>query len=290
MTWKSVGRKDFRDSLRSRWLWAVTVLFVVIFSVLPVRSLVQPTGPNIPNTDQYAYLMKQVTAALVPITSIVIGYAAVTGERESGTLKLMLSLPHSREDVVLGKVLGRSGVVGVSILIGFFVAAIILLISGLHFLFVDYILFALLTLLYGLVFVGLSVGISAAAKTGRRAMAASISLYIVFLVLWSTIAKGIGNVLTGNGMGFAGKTQVVLFIRLFNPMTAYKTLVDTILLSNQHAARVVLFNRFIQSSVNQVLRRPLPLYFSDAAVIIYLLFWLFIPVAIGYSVFDRAEL
>jgi ABC-2 type transport system permease protein len=36
MTWQSVARKDFRDSLRSRWLWVLTALFVVVFAVPPV--------------------------------------------------------------------------------------------------------------------------------------------------------------------------------------------------------------------------------------------------------------
>ncbi|EFW93850.1 ABC-type transport system permease protein [Haladaptatus paucihalophilus DX253] len=295
MTWQSVARKDFRDSLRSRWLWVLTALFVVLFAVPPILAFLIENGSIQgsagQSTDQYLYLMKQETAVLIPLISIVIGYAAITGERESGTLKLMLSLPHSRTDVVLGKVLGRSSVVGISTVLGFVVAAIILLVTSLTFKFVNYVLFASLTLLLGLVFVGLAVGISAAAKTGRRAMVTTISFYIVFLVLWSGLAKRVASLLGRYaGVGTAGQISTILFIRLLNPMTAYKTLVDTILLSSQLDARVLLFNRYLQSTVATILGKPIPIYFSDAFVIVYLLFWLFVPVAVGYYVFDRADL
>lgn len=295
MTWQSVARKDFRDSLRSRWLWVLTALFVVLFALPPILAFLIENGSIQgsagQSTDQYLYLMKQETAVLIPLISIVIGYAAITGERESGTLKLMLSLPHSRTDVVLGKVLGRSSVVGISTVLGFVVAAIILLVTSLTFKFVNYVLFASLTLLLGLVFVGLAVGISAAVKTGRRAMVTTISFYIVFLVLWSGLAKRVASLLGRHaGVGTAGQVSTILFIRLLNPMTAYKTLVDTILLSSQLDARVLLFNRYLQSTVATVLGKPVPIYFSDAFVIVYLLFWLFVPVALGYYVFDRADL
>ncbi len=252
-------------------------------------------GPNAgnagQNTDQYVSLMQQGTAILIPLISIVVGYAAITRERESGTLKLMLSLPHSRDDVVLGKVLGRSSVVGVSTVVGFVVAAVILLLTSLQFKVVDYILFALLTLLLGLVFVGLSVGISATAKTGRRAMISAVSLYMVFLVLWSTLANAIATLLGKYaGLGVPGRVSTILFLRLLNPMTAYKTLVNSLIFSSQFDARVVLFNRLLRRTVATVLGNSLPIYFSDPFVLVYLLFWLFVPVAIGYSVFQRADL
>ncbi|WP_231185649.1 ABC transporter permease [Haladaptatus sp. DYF46] len=295
MTWRSVARKDFRDSLRSRWLWVLTALFVVVFAVPPIFAFFIERGSGSgaagQNTDQYLYLMKQGTAILIPLISIVIGYAAITGERESGTLKLMLSLPHSREDVVFGKVLGRSSVVGIATLLGFVVAAVILLLTSLQFRLVNYLLFALLTILLGLVFVGLSVGISAAAKTGRRAMVTAVTLYFAFLVFWSGLADRFASFLGSSaGMGTAGQVKTILLIRLLNPITAYKTLVDTLLLPSQFNARVVLFNRLYQSAVANVLGKPLPIYFSDAFVVVYLLFWLFVPVAVGYYVFERTDL
>ncbi|KZN25356.1 ABC transporter permease [Haladaptatus sp. R4] len=292
MTWQSVARKDFRDAVRSRWLWVLTGLFVVVFAVPPIIAFVLDNGGNAgQNTNQYISLMEQGTAILIPLISIVIGYAAITRERESGTLKLMLSLPHSRDDVVLGKVLGRSGVVGISIVIGFVVAAVILLLTSLQFKVVDYILFALLTLLLGLVFVGLSVGISATAKTGRRAMIGAVTLYIAFLVFWSGLANLVASLLGRYaGIGIPGRVSTMLFIRLLNPVTAYKTLVNSLIYSSHIDARIVLFDGLIRTTVASVLGNSLPIYFSDAFVLIYLLFWLFIPVAIGYSIFRRAEL
>ncbi|WP_227353376.1 ABC transporter permease subunit [Haladaptatus salinisoli] len=295
MTWQAVARKDFRDSLRSRWLWALTALFVLVFSLPPLLVFYLEMGGGGGRgggtTDAFLYLMKQGTATLVPLISIVIGYAAVTRERESGSLKLLLSLPHSRDDVVFGKVLGRSAVVGVSTLIGFVFAAVVLLLTSLEFAAVNYLLFALLTLLLGLVFVGLSVGISAAASTSRRSMVACVALYISFVVLWSALTNQIVTALTKRfNMEVAGQAKVYLFVTLLNPTTAYKTLVDTVLIEKQLDARLQLFNQFVRPAVAQAFGGSVPFYLSDVFVVAYLLFWLFVPVAIGILVFERADL
>jgi ABC-2 type transport system permease protein len=57
-------------------------------------------------------------AAQEPIVGVVVGYNAVSGGRESGSLKLLLSLPHSRADVVFGKVVGRGAALSLAVFAG----------------------------------------------------------------------------------------------------------------------------------------------------------------------------
>jgi ABC-2 type transport system permease protein len=122
-------------------------------------------------------------------------------------------------------------------------------------------------------------------------MVVSIAFYLVFLVLWNGLANAVTRgVAKYVGLGYPGKVQTILFIRLLNPMTAYKTLVNGLILSSQFNARVIMFGILSRQGVAHVLGKPLPFYLSDAAVMIYLLFWLLVPVAIGYSVFSRADL
>jgi len=54
-----------------------------------------------------------IVTLFLPLVAIFAGYAAISKERTGGSLKLLLSLPHSRKDVIIGKVVGRCGVVGV---------------------------------------------------------------------------------------------------------------------------------------------------------------------------------
>mgnify|MGYP006283895797 CR=1 FL=1 len=308
MTWQAVASKDFQDASRSRWLWVLTGLFVLIFAAPAVLIFGGGLGSapkDAGNTDGYLYLMKQGTSIIVPLISVVVGYAAVTRERESGTMKLLLSLPHSRDDMVFGKVIGRAGVVGVAILVGVVVTAVALVVTGLEFRIVNYLVFVLLTLLLGLVFVGLATGISAAVSTSRRAMGLTMSIYMFFVVLWNAFANQVANLLSETiGVGTATQFQTIMFLKLLNPTAAYKTLLNSALLSAQpdiqnhvFQARVRMFGGGTgmeilarRQTAAKAINETVPLWASDLFVVIYMLVWLFVPVAIGYFLFQKADL
>lgn len=296
MTWQAIARKDFRDAVRSKWLWGLSLLFVGVFALPPILLFylemgATPQQGQTGTTDAFVFLMKQGTSILIPLIAIVIGYTSITKERESGSLKLLLSLPHSRDDVVFGKVLGRSGVIALPIVVGFAVAFLVLLSTSLSLKIVNLLLFAALTAVLGLVFVGLSVGVSAAASTGQRAMVAAIALFVWFVVLWNSFANQVVNALVKYvGISEAARYQTVLFLKLLNPTQAYKTLVDAFLMDSALQSRIYMFSVFRRKSVVQALGDSLPIYLSDPFVIAYLLAWLFVPVAVGLWTFDRTDL
>lgn len=62
--------------------------------------------------------MRQPTVLLIPLVGLALAYDTIAGERESGTLRLLIGLPNSRAEVVFGKFVGRTGVIAVSILVG----------------------------------------------------------------------------------------------------------------------------------------------------------------------------
>ncbi|WP_135824821.1 ABC transporter permease subunit [Halorussus ruber] len=296
MSWQAIARKDFQDAVRSKWLWALSLLFVGVFALPPILLFylemgATPQQGEAGTTDMFVFLMKQGTSILIPLIGIVVGYTSITRERESGSLKLLLSLPHSREDVVFGKVLGRSGVIALPIALGFAVALVVLLFTSLSLKLANFLLFAALTALLGLVFVGLSVGLSAAASTGKRAMVAAIALFVWFVVLWNSFANQVVNALVKYvGISEAAKYETVLFLKLLNPTQAYKTLVDAFLMDSALQSRVYMFGIFKRKTVAQAFGDSLPVYLSDPFVVAYLLAWLFVPVAIGLWKFSKDDL
>lgn len=296
MTWQAIARKDFRDAVRSKWLWGLSLLFVGVFALPPILLFylemgASPQQGQSGTTDAFVFLMKQGTSILIPLIAVVVGYTSITQERESGSLKLLLSLPHSREDVVFGKVLGRSGVLVLPIALGFAVALVVLLLTSLSLKLANFLIFAGLTALLGLVFVGLSVGVSAAASTGRRAMVAAIGLFIWFIVLWNSFANQVVNLLDKYvGLSTVSEYQTTLLIKLLNPTQAYKTLIDSFLMDSALQSRIFMFNVFTRGKVAKAFGDSLPVYLSDLFVIAYLLAWLFVPVAVGLWVFEDADL
>ncbi|GAA0224973.1 ABC transporter permease [Haladaptatus pallidirubidus] len=292
MTWKAVARKDFHDSLRSRWFWVISAIFVGLFigSAYFVGQGLGNIDEQVSSDAFLGLLGGQVVALLVPLIALVVAYNAIVGERESGTIKLMLSLPHSRQDVVVGKLLGRSGVIAVPILLGMVAAAIALVVFGINLKIVSYLLFTVLTIALGVTFVSLAIGISAAASTNRRAMVASVALYVVFTQFWM-YARRVVLVLNDKLSLELETVEVVkygLFIKYFNPVRAYETLVESLYANSTLGARLYgagQFGPILEQQIGSV-----PFYLSNPVVIAQFLLWLLVPVAVGYLLFDRAEL
>ncbi|WP_458188896.1 ABC transporter permease [Haladaptatus sp. NG-WS-4] len=292
MTWQAVARKDFRDSLRSRWLWVLSAIFVGLFvgSAYFVGSDVAGSNPSVSSDAFIAALGNRVVALLVPLIAVVVAYSAIVGERESGTIKLLLSLPHSRQDVIVGKTVGRSGVVAVPIFLGLVAAAAVLVAYGVAIKLVSYLLFGLLTVALAVTFVSLAVGISAAASTNRRAMVGSVGLYVLFTILWRSVRRLL--LVVNDELSLQWETielvKYGLFIKFFNPVRAYETLVQALYAESTLAARLYGAGRL--APVIQQQMGTTPFYLSDAVVVAQFSLWLLIPVAIGYLVFDRADL
>jgi ABC-2 type transport system permease protein len=301
MTWEVVARKDFQDAVRSHWLWGLSALFVTVLALPPaliIADIIQVgQGSEGLNTDLFVFLMRDTMTLLVPIIAVVLAYASITGERDSGTLKLLLSLPHSRRDVVAGKALGRGAVIVLPVLAGFVVAAVVFLATPVSLNAGPFFGFAVLSAVIGVVFVAISVGISAGSRSSRASMIGAVGIYVVFTLFWNQFANGIIQLLTEHaGLESGARVKLHLFLKVLNPTQAYKTLVARLFTDSQVAARVNLVGGSgLQGQLNtqiyaQTLGDSVPFYLSDPFVALLLLGWLVAAPAVGYYVFRGADL
>jgi len=105
----TIARKEFIDALRSKKFLIIIILFVAVlaFSSAGV-SMAGSLVPGLVPTRFFGRLGMSLSSSMsfiVPILGIALGYAAISGERESGSLKLMLARPIHREDIITGKTL-----------------------------------------------------------------------------------------------------------------------------------------------------------------------------------------
>lgn len=307
MTWLAVARKDFRDAIRSRALISLGVFFVVLFG--GIAGAFAYFAPDNATSETLFGTFAAVGGGiirfsfvgflgfLVGFIAIITTYASVVGERESGTLKILLSLPHSRRDVVLGKLAGRATVVTAPVLAGFVVAIVVLVAGGVGVDFTTLVPQILLTLLLVVVFVAIALGISASSESGQETTLTALGLYFLFSVFWapltSAIPRGISWVdkqLTGEGLATATSLKLSLVVKFVNPLRAYETLVASLYRDSAAAARAAMGGRLQQALIVQVFGRDLPWYLTDPAMAVVLLVWLAAPVAYGYYVFEGADL
>ncbi|MFC4406793.1 ABC transporter permease subunit [Haloarchaeobius iranensis] len=282
MSWTAVARKDFQDARLSRSLWLLTGLFVLFAAGMAwVYTEIEALGagdPELTALGLYDFLASSATL-FVSIAALVLAYKAVAGERDSGSVKLLLGLPHSRLDVVLGKVVGRTATLAVSIVLGFVVALGVIVALYDAYSLVDYALFVGVTLLFALVYVSLMVGISASVSTSGKAAALAFGTFVVVELLWGAVATA--AVYVANGFALpATITQYPTWyfgIVSLSPSAAYQSALATVLDGASTTGEV------IGGTAEAVYLEP---WFG----FVWLALWLVVPLAVGAFRFNRADL
>ncbi|GAA0673111.1 ABC transporter permease [Natronoarchaeum mannanilyticum] len=297
MSLAAVAQKDFEDAARSKMLWSLTSLLVLLIGVFYVAAWYFADDPGATQLVQGLALPMQV---IVPLAALIAGYMSIVGERRSGSIKVLLGLPPTRSDVVFGKLLGRSGVVATAVLTAFVVATVLsgLLIGGVPLVELGGLLLA--SILLGLAFVGIAVGVSAAVSSRGRAMAAVVGTYLLFLGFWDVLIGGLYRLVTG---AFPPSPIVpqnpvepwALLLQRLNPMEAYG-IVASALIDTRVFPLTLQFPIGINPTANpnvataDLVAGEAPFYLNDWFAGVVLLAWFVVPVVLGYVRFRGVDL
>ena len=275
----AVAEKDFRDAVRSRLMIVVAVMFVAFTG--GGMLLATTTGESVSLGILGAIgVIRGGTAIFIPIIALGIAYRAIAGEQASGSLKLLLSLPNSRLDVVLGKFLGRAAVVTVAIVIGFvsmLLAAALTVDQGIQPEVI--VVFMLSALLLAIVFISIAVSVSAFTNSTFAAAIGSFSFFILFQFAWQGLIFLIRYAV--NGFSFedipAEAPNWVEVVTILNPQTGW-TQADRWLVN-----RVADSQEAQQTSADAFYLEP---WFG----FVVLALWIVLPLVVGYLRFESADL
>lgn len=294
-TWRAVTRKDFEDAIQSKLLWGLIAVFVA-FLAMALLSAEQLFRESVTVDAARALAGVAMLAQLfVPGIALVAGYMAVVGERRSGSLRVLLSYPFSRFDVVAGKLAGRTLVTGTALTVGFAVASVfVVVLYGAP----DVAAFAGFVaagVLLGLTWTGLAVGGSAAAATRGRAMTLTIGTFAGMVFFWKPLVVGLYYAVEGSIPGLRVESWYLLVDRL-NPLEAYRVLVESAL-----GERVTAVPRLPledvpanapleQLAVSNRVAGEVPFYLDDWFAVVVLAAWGVVPVVLGYLRFERSDI
>lgn len=291
MSVPAVVRKDYRDGIRSKLLWALIAAFLVSiggFALLATRSVqegAESGGSQLLGLMGFAVIFAVIV--LIPITGLVVSIKSIVRERELGSLKILLSLPHSRAEVVAGKFLGRAGLLTTAILAGFLPAGLVFLLRIDDFPVYEYVVFVLVTILFGVVFVAVGIGLSALVSTETRATVGGIGAFFV-LLFWNQLFGYVNDqldLLSGNGELFV--ERFYLFNVFFDSLMALLSIRD----DEVPGASIVAYSEMAvpePGAAPEIASQPFYLQHWFAFVILAL--WIAIPLAIGYYWFENADL
>src|SRR5690606_9077874 len=127
MEWRpllTVAGKEFRDRIRNRWVLAVALIFTVFALVITFFGGAQQGSIGFRSIEFVIASLVSLVIYLIPLIALLLGFDAIVGERERGSLNLLLSMPISRLELLLGKYLGLASALVLSIIIGFGLVAL----------------------------------------------------------------------------------------------------------------------------------------------------------------------
>jgi Cu-processing system permease protein len=122
----TIAGKEFRDRMRNRWVLAVALVFTVFSLAIAYFGGAQQGTVGFRSIEFTIASLVSLVIYLIPLIALLLGFDAIVGERERGSLDLLLSLPITRLELLLGKYLGLAAALTLSTLAGFGLVAVLL--------------------------------------------------------------------------------------------------------------------------------------------------------------------
>jgi ABC-2 type transport system permease protein len=262
-------RFDLRDAVLSYHLHAVVVIFGVIGAFMGYVSGSEPElGP--------LFLL----TFLGPLVAIAFTQHTIAGRRESHELSVLLGLPFSRKDVVLGTFLGRSALLGVAVVVTYITTGIVAVVRRTS---IDPVVFfggLILSATICLIFVGIALGVSSAVRSSTAASIGGFVAYLLFTFqLWSILPDAILYLVNGFGSPDSRPTWALVFEQL-SPYAGLRNF--SMVISERLADAIPLAARSVPEDP--------PLYMEPWFAAVVIIVWLVVPALVGYLQFERTDL
>jgi len=188
---RTIAAREFRDRLRNRWVLVVALVFALFALAIAWFGMAQQGSVGYRGIDVTIVSLSSLVTYLVPLIALLLGYDAIVGERERGSLELLLSMPITRFELLLGKFGGLAAALAASTALGF--GAALMALSNqldardvLHFFG-----FAGSAILLGLAFLGMSLCLSVLARNRVGASGLAIGLWFLFVLVFDMVLMGV---------------------------------------------------------------------------------------------------
>lgn len=292
-----VARKDYQDAIQSRSLWSLTLLLVVFTAGLAYMldsSLVTLFWPFFLTffgdagsglrTIEFIHFFVGPAEILIPLLGLMISHKSIAGEIESGSVKFLLSVPLTRWDALLGKMLGRSAVLTTALVAGLVIAGGLVAVLTGRVNLAPYFFLMVITVLFGLAFVSIGVALSAMADSGSRAVIYAIGTYLFLQVAMNFANNFVYMIFNGTFfpplIGTSGPPDAggwFFLIDRLDPGGAYKGIVLGLLGTEP-------------PSFAPAFPDGIPVYLQPSVAVLILVLWIILPVGIGYLRFRDADI
>ena len=231
-------RKEIQDAFRSRWLIGYASLLAALGLVAAITAQNSTVGLSLQAFGRTTATLMNLCLLLAPLVAVVMGAAAIAGERERGTLEHLLALPLSRTRLLVGKHAALLASLVAATFAGFLPAGLAIVAFGAG---PDvlgrYLLFPALASLVACALAAVGMCISVTSRSAVQAQGTALFTWFAFVLLYDLLLLGslavtglpveaVGAALVANPID-AGRVLGILALEpdlyLLGPAGAYLT-------------------------------------------------------------------
>ncbi|MFC7234688.1 ABC transporter permease [Halosegnis marinus] len=273
MPWRPIARRELSDLLAGRTTKAGLAVVALVF--VGGGYAAGTPGSNA-TVATYANLLGGVVPFVVGALGLLLGYRSVVGDRAAGRLALVLALPHSRADVLAGKLLARGGVAVGTLAVGILVGGWLV---EYPFGSVDLLTLAAYlaaTLALGLALFGVGTALSTLTVSPRRATVGAF-VVLVAVTFWGQLRVPLLLALDYFGLTTpsGGLPEWALFLHGLEPTAVYGRVVDAFVVGVERGP---------------YLGPDAAWYLGGTVAAVLLVAWATLPLAAGYLRFRGTDL
>ena len=281
-----VVRTECRRYLRGKTPWIILGCFLVFsrMAIQPNPSELQILGGAAPLvTAQIA------TTVVVPFAAAVLGFRAITRERESGTARLILGTKTTRPQFVLSIVLGRGTALLAPVVTGTLLVTAYDVFQYGEFSPLLLLGFLALVAIYVYTWMGLTAGLSATSSSTTRAVILG-TIVTLTLALWEDVTLAVlWRLITGTTPGPQMDHQTVFRIAgWLSPLSAFQVLTNRLLGAPVGTGNAVaqISDALTETGELATTSPPLSAWWGFG----FLLGWPILSLLGGITVFQRSDL
>ena len=271
----NIAKKEFMDNIRNKWIIIITILFASLTLLASYAGSIYSEGWQ--DLGVTMSIMSGLVNFLITIIALILGYSAIIGEIEKGSMNSLLSLPAKRLEIVLGKFFGLGMVLTSTILIGFGIAGIIIGFNVPDVKYDEYLIFIGATILVGFVFLSIGIFLSCLFRKRSTAMGGAIFVFFLFTIIWQFIVFALLIITSSFNIENAALSDWYFALNFFNPLGAYGSLLSLNIPS-------------IAAQQTELIAVEYPSFFNTTNMLITLILWLFIPLILAYWRFKNKDI
>jgi Cu-processing system permease protein len=178
----TLAQKEVRDALRNRWFVLFTLVFAGLALSFAYLAVAGTKTTGIAGFSRTAATLVNLVFLIVPLLALTVGAQSIVGEKERGTLSILLAQPISRPEIFAGKYIGLALSLAIALLLGFGVSGLYMTLQGAGNP-TDYVMLVFYALILALIMLGLGMVISAITRRAGAANGIAIFLWLVFALL-----------------------------------------------------------------------------------------------------------